>query len=138
MDLGIAGLAFEVPFVINFKQDLRFALNLFPMTTAHFSSRLQSGPMSSHSGISPWVSAGGGLGHFSENSSLEFGGTNPGTTGTTTGVFQIGLGLDVHLLSSLSVRGPGAGLLPRGAGVERGYRQEPPAQLFRGRRSGLA
>jgi len=30
MDLGIAGLTFEVPFVINFKQDLRFALNLVP------------------------------------------------------------------------------------------------------------
>jgi hypothetical protein len=106
MDLGIAGLTFEVPFVINFKQDLRFALNLVPKDYRSFfvtpSIRVNVFP---HSGISPWVSAGGGLGHFSENSSLEFGGTNPGTTGTTTGVFQIGLGLDVHLLSSLSLRG---------------------------------
>jgi hypothetical protein len=58
-----------------------------------------------HSGLSPWVSAGGGFGHFSENSTLEFGGTNPGKTGTTTGVFQIGLGLDVNLFRSLSLRG---------------------------------
>ena len=56
-------------------------------------------------GISPWVSFGGGLGHFSENASLEFGGTNPGKTGSTSGVFQAGLGLDVRVLLSLRLRG---------------------------------
>ena len=30
MDLGIAGLTFEVPFVINFKQNVNFDLNLVP------------------------------------------------------------------------------------------------------------
>jgi hypothetical protein len=51
------------------------------------------------------VSAGGGFGYFKENSTLEFGGPNPGKTGTTTGVFQIGVGLDVKLFSRFSVRG---------------------------------
>ena len=59
MDLGIAGLTFEVPFVINFKQDLRFALNLVPKDYRSFfvtpSIRANVFP---HSGISPWVSAG--------------------------------------------------------------------------------
>jgi hypothetical protein len=53
------------------------------------------------------VSAAGGFGYFKENSTLEFGGANPGKTGTTTGIFQIGGGLDVKLFSRFSVRGPG-------------------------------
>jgi opacity protein-like surface antigen len=56
-------------------------------------------------GISPWVSAGGGFGYFKENSTLESGGANPGKTGTTTGIFQFGAGLDVKLFSRVSVRG---------------------------------
>jgi hypothetical protein len=51
------------------------------------------------------VSARGGVGHFTESSTLEFGGTNPGKTGTTTGGFQIGVGLDVNLLPIVSLRG---------------------------------
>ena len=38
-------------------------------------------------------------------SSLEFFGTNPGKTGTTSGVFQVGAGLDVKLFGRFSVRG---------------------------------
>jgi hypothetical protein len=56
-------------------------------------------------GLSPWVSVGGGIGHFNENSTLEFGGTNPGKTGTTTAVFQMGLGFDIRVLRSIVVRG---------------------------------
>jgi hypothetical protein len=52
------------------------------------------------------VSAGGGLGYFKENSTLESGvGANPGKTGATTGIFQFGAGLDVKLFSRVSVRG---------------------------------
>ena len=51
------------------------------------------------------MSVGGGFGYFKESSSLEFFGANPGKTGITTGVFQIGAGLDIKLLSRLSVRG---------------------------------
>ncbi len=106
LNFGLAGLTFEVPFVVNFKQDVTFVVNLVPKDYKSFfvtpAIRVNLFP---HSGLSPWVSAGGGFGHFSENSSLEFGGTNPGKTGTTSGVFQAGLGLDVQLFRSFSVRG---------------------------------
>ena len=56
MDWGIASLTFEVPFVINFKQDLRFAVNLVPKDYRSFfvtpSIRANVFP---HSGISPWL-----------------------------------------------------------------------------------
>jgi hypothetical protein len=44
--------------------------------------------------VSPWVSFGGGFGHFSESTKLNYFGTNPGGS-STTGVIQAGLGLDV-------------------------------------------
>jgi hypothetical protein len=51
------------------------------------------------------VSIGGGFGRFGESSQLEFGGTNPGSTGTTSGVLQTGGGLDVKILSAFKLRG---------------------------------
>ncbi|MFZ1051164.1 MAG: hypothetical protein WBP65_21045 [Candidatus Sulfotelmatobacter sp.] len=44
--------------------------------------------------VSPWVSFGGGFGHFSESNNLNYYGTNPGGS-STSGVLQGGLGLDV-------------------------------------------
>jgi len=106
VDLGIAGLTFEVPFAVNFGEDVHFNLNLVPKDYRWFfvtpSIRANLFPSN---GLSPWISVGGGFGHFSESSTLEFGGTNPGQTGTTTGVLQTGGGLDVRLFRSLSVRG---------------------------------
>jgi hypothetical protein len=64
-----------------------FRLNLFPTTA-----------------VSPWGSIGGGFGHFSESSSLLYGGTNPGKS-TTTGVLQYGVGLDVRFWRRLYIRG---------------------------------
>jgi hypothetical protein len=57
--------------------------------------------------ISPWVSFGSGFGHFAASSTLLFGGNNPGTTGTNTGVIQAGLGLDVKIFHRFSLRGEG-------------------------------
>lgn len=106
LNLGIAGLTVEVPFVVTFHQDVHFDVNLVPKNYQAFfvtpSVRANLFPSST---FSPWISAGGGVGHFNENSSLEFGGPNPGETGTTTGVLQIGVGLDIRLLRSLSLRG---------------------------------
>ncbi len=106
MDLGIVGLTAEVPLVINFGEDVHYPVNLAPKDYKSFmvtpSLRANLFP---DSGISPWVSAGGGFGYFKTNSTLEFGGTNPGDTGTTTAIFQIGVGLDVKLFSRLSLRG---------------------------------
>jgi hypothetical protein len=55
--------------------------------------------------VSPWISFGGGFAHFGESSTLRFGGPNPGKTGTTTGVLQAGLGLDVRIFHRFSLRG---------------------------------
>ncbi|MGA8764494.1 MAG: hypothetical protein WB562_16620, partial [Candidatus Sulfotelmatobacter sp.] len=56
-------------------------------------------------GVSPWVSLGGGVGFFSENSQLIYsGGPNPGKS-TTSGVLQAGLGLDVRFWRRFSIRG---------------------------------
>jgi len=62
-------------------------LNLFPETA-----------------VSPWVSLGGGFGHFSESSNLIYSGTNPGGS-TTSGVLQTGIGLDVKAWRRFSIRG---------------------------------
>jgi len=61
-------------------------LNLFPTTA-----------------VSPWVSLGGGVAHFSEGKTLVYGGTNPGGS-KTSGVLEAGVGLDVKVWKNLSVR----------------------------------
>jgi len=106
MNFGLVGLTAEVPFVVNVKQDVHYDLNLVPKDYKSFfvtpSLRANLFP---DNGLSPWVSVGGGFGYFKESSSLEFFGPNPGKTGTTSGVFQVGAGLDIKLLSRLSLRG---------------------------------
>jgi uncharacterized membrane protein len=54
--------------------------------------------------VSPWVSVGAGFGHISQNSTLIYGGTNPGKS-TTSAVIQGGIGLDVKVWKKLSIRG---------------------------------
>jgi hypothetical protein len=44
--------------------------------------------------VSPWVSFGGGFARFTENKNLLYFGTNPGGS-STSGVLEVGLGLDV-------------------------------------------
>jgi len=106
LDLGIVGLTGEVPLVVNFNEKVHYDLNLVPKDYKSFfvtpSLRANLFP---DNGLSPWVSVGGGFGYFKESSSLEFVGPNPGKTGTTTGIFQFGAGLDIKLFSRLSVRG---------------------------------
>lgn len=54
--------------------------------------------------VSPWVSLGAGFGHFTQASTLVYGGTNPGKS-TTGFVLQGGVGLDVKVWKKLSIRG---------------------------------
>jgi hypothetical protein len=105
-DSAIAGLTAEVPVVVNFGEKTHYDLNLVPKDEkSFFVTPALRANLFPDNGILRWVSAGGGLGYFKENSTLESGGANPGKTGTTTGVFQFGAGLDVKLFSRLSVRG---------------------------------
>jgi hypothetical protein len=58
-----------------------------------------------HTYLSPWGSAGVGIGHFTSGSNLEFrGGPNPGETGSTGVVIQFGAGLDVRITRRLALR----------------------------------
>ncbi|MGO9574684.1 MAG: hypothetical protein ACLPTQ_10200 [Terriglobales bacterium] len=109
MGKGFLSLTLEVPFVVNPDQDLHAAPpNRIPEKYASFfvtpAVRLNAFP---GQGVSPWVSFGSGFGHFAASSTLLFGGNNPGTTGTNTGVIQAGLGLDVKIFHGFSLRGEG-------------------------------
>lgn len=88
IDLNAGGFGFAV--VPNDYQSLFVTpaarLNLFPITA-----------------VSPWISFGGGFGRFGQSKTLDFSGTNPGKS-STTGVIQGGFGLDVKLVSRLSIR----------------------------------
>ena len=105
-DLSLTPVRLELPIVVNWDEDLSTGANLIP---SHFRSyfiapaaRLN---LFAGSAVSPWVSFGGGFGHFSESSTLLYGGANPGKTGTTTGVVQGGVGLDVKIKGRYSMRG---------------------------------
>jgi hypothetical protein len=92
----IFGLYAELPVAIYPRMDLNYRENQIPKDIGALfvtpSVRLN---IFSGQGVTPWVSAGGGYGRFRESSSLNFYGTNPGATGTNTGVIQFGAGLDV-------------------------------------------
>jgi len=106
MGADLWSLALEVPFVVNVDEDLHAAENLVPESFSSYfvtpAARVNFFPFTA---VSPWLSFGGGFGHFSESSKLEFGGVNPGKTGTTTGIMQAGVGLDVKLSRRFTVRG---------------------------------
>lgn len=100
---GFASLSLEVPVVVNWDEDLASdALQVPKSFKSYFvtpSARLN---VFANSGVSPWVSLGGGIGRFSESSTQVSG---AGKTGTTTGALQVGLGLDVRFFGRFSLRG---------------------------------
>jgi len=109
MSRGFFSLTLEVPFVVNADQDLHAALpNRIPKDYAsYFVTPAARVNVFAGQGVSPWVSFGGGFGHFSDSSTLLFGGHYPGPTGTNTGVIQAGLGLDVKIFHRFSLRAEG-------------------------------
>jgi opacity protein-like surface antigen len=106
VDIGLASLAVELPFVHDPETKLNFGQNVVPRSYSAMyftpSARLNFFP---GSGVSPWISGGGGFAHFNESSTLVFGGPNPGSTGTTVGAVQLGVGLDVRFLGNVKLRG---------------------------------
>lgn len=106
LDASLWSLSFEVPFVANVDEDIHSALDTTPRQFSSIfitpSARLNAFP---EQGLSPWISLGAGFGHFGDSSSLEFGGTYTGKTGTTVGVLQAGVGLDVKIIGNLKLRG---------------------------------
>ena len=103
---GFASVFLELPAVVNVNEKLNTGLNLIPENfKSYFVTPAARLNVLSDTAISPWVSLGGGYGHFSESSTLVFGGPNPGKTGTSTGVLQAGVGLDVRTFDRFSLRG---------------------------------
>lgn len=95
MSHKIIGLYAELPVGIFYHMDL----NTFEDNIPHDISALFITPslrvnFFSGQGVTPWVSAGGGYGHFWDSNNLVWGGPNPGS-GVNTGVVQFGAGLDV-------------------------------------------
>jgi opacity protein-like surface antigen len=105
---GVYGLSLEVPAMFNLDEDLNAGEGIVPIDYKEIfvtpSARLNLFPVTA---VSPWVSLGGGFGHFSQNKNLIFdGGPNPGKS-TTSGVLQAGIGLDVKIWRRLKIRGEG-------------------------------
>lgn len=95
----------EVPLLFNLDEDLGSGGNVVPQDYQQvFVTPAVRFNLFPETRVSPWVSFGGGFGHFSENNTLIYGGTNPGTS-STSGVIQGGLGVDVKMWHSLSLRG---------------------------------
>ena len=102
---GLAALTVEIPVVYNPDEDIHYSVNVVPRQySAIFITPSLRANLLPEAPFSPWLSLGGGYGHFSEDSKLEFFGDNPGKTGTSTGVFQFGGGLDVRVWRWLGVR----------------------------------
>ena len=98
-------LSGEVPVVVNFDEDINSGADLVPSDyRSYFITPAARVNLLPAMAVSPWVSFGAGFGHFSENSSLISGGTNPGKS-KTTGVLQAGFGLDVRIWRRISIRG---------------------------------
>ncbi len=106
VDLPIASLTVEVPFVYDPEVRTHFGVNAVPRSFSAIyvtpSVRLNLFP---HNGFSPWVSGGGGFARFGESSELVFGGPNPGKQGTFVGALQLGGGADFRLVGPLKLRG---------------------------------
>lgn len=102
---GFTRLSFEVPAVFNLDEDIQFKENLVPeRLRTYFVTPSLRANVFANTAVSPWISFGGGFGHLSPSSNLEFGGPSPAKS-NTTGVMQIGFGLDVRVWKSFSVRG---------------------------------
>jgi hypothetical protein len=90
------GLYAELPVAIYPRMDLNYRSDVIPKDIgALFVTPSLRVNFFSDQGVTPWISVGGGYGRFREAPTLVWGGTNPGPTGTNTGVVQFGAGVDV-------------------------------------------
>jgi hypothetical protein len=102
----IFAIAAEVPVMFNLDEDLNAGIGIVPIDYKQiFITPAVRANLFPTTAVSPWISFGGGFGHFSENPNLIYdAGPNPGKS-KTTGVIQGGIGLDVRVWRRLSLRG---------------------------------
>jgi hypothetical protein len=101
----IYSISGEIPAVFNLDEDLNSGSDVVPKDYKQVfvtpSVRLNLFPITA---VSPWFSVGGGFAYFNENKNLLYYNTNPGGS-STSGVLQIGAGLDVRVWRRFSIRG---------------------------------
>ena len=95
----------EVPFVGNPDEDLASGNGAVPSQYSSYfitpAARVKFFPQG---GLAPWVSFGGGYGHFNVSKAQVGGGINPGPSSKSSGLLQAGLGLDVKPFKKLTLR----------------------------------
>lgn len=102
----LASFTAEFPVFFNFDEDVNLKTNVVPGDySAYFLTPSFRVNLFPRTYISPWINVGGGFGHFTASSNLEFGGTNPGVTSKNSGVWQFGAGIDAPIFKSFSLRG---------------------------------
>lgn len=88
----------ELPFLWNPDEDLNFGINAVPKQySSMFLTPAARVRFFEGMAFQPWVSFGGGIGHFVGSSDMIFFGPNTGHRIKTTGVLHGGIGLDVPL-----------------------------------------
>ena len=102
---GILALDGEIPFVFNPDEDLASGNAAVPVSYSSYfitpSARLKVFP-GSH--VQPWVSLGGGYGRFNMARTTVSGAVNPGDASKSSGLLQMGLGLDAGPWEKLAFR----------------------------------
>lgn len=91
-------LSAEVPVIWNPDEDLNYGINQIPgQYSSIFLTPAARVRFMEELAFHPWVSFGGGVGHFVASRDLVFGGTNPGPRIKTTGALDGAVGFDVPL-----------------------------------------
>jgi hypothetical protein len=106
LNFGIASISVEVPFVFNPSTKASFSAgNAVPKDfRSYFITPAARVTLFPTTAFNPWFSIGGGVANFNPSSTLQYGGTNPSKS-TSTGVFEVGGGLDVRIWGPLKLRG---------------------------------
>jgi hypothetical protein len=95
---GGATLSVEVPVIYNPDEDIHYPLNIIPQqySSVFVTPAARLNVLRGYA-FSPWISFGGGIGHYVASDNLLFGGKNPGHRVKTTGALQGGVGFDVPI-----------------------------------------
>ena len=94
----------EVPLVGNPDEDLGSGNGAVPSGySSYFVTPAIRGKVFASNALQPWISFGGGLGYFAFSDKLVYGGTNIGGN-KTSGLLQLGYGLDVKLKETFGLR----------------------------------
>jgi hypothetical protein len=97
-------LDLEVPLVGNPDEDLGSGNAAVPSGySSYFITPALRGKIFAGNTLQPWASFGGGLGRFGFSDKLVYGGSNPGGN-KTSGLLQVGYGLDVKLKEKFGLR----------------------------------